>query len=707
MERPVQPAAAAVARAAFLRAELTRHNHLYYVAAQPEISDREFDRLLRELQDLEAAHPDLQTADSPTQRVGGEPLAGFQPVKHAVPMMSLDNTYSAGELREFDGRVCKALGVERVAYVVEPKVDGVSISLRYERGVLVQAATRGDGQTGDDITANARTIRSIPLRIDSAAPVLEVRGEVYLTPAAFARLNEERAAAGEPLLANPRNATAGSLKQLSPKVVAARPLAAVFYAIGEWTGPEWGTQAELLRGLRQLGFPVAALWWECRDMAEAIERAAELQQREGELAYEMDGAVVKVNRLALWRQLKATAKAPRYAIAYKYSREQAQTTLRGITLQVGRTGVLTPVAELEPVALAGSTIARATLHNEDEIKRKDIRIGDAVLIKKAGEVIPAVESVVLAKRPAGAEPFDLFAHAGGKCPECGEAIARDPEAAAWRCTNEECPAQVRGRIAHFVSRRAMNIDGLGEAMIASLTTKTMVQETVDDGLFGATATEVELPPIVRDVADLYALKPKDIELRRPNRAADAQQTEMKLATKLCRAIAASKNNELWRLIHGLGIPNVGEGLARKLAQEFSSLDALMGAEAEALATVRDVGAIVAASVTDYFARAGNRDVIEKLRRAGVRFDRVEKVAGGGNPDGYFFGKRVVVTGTLEAFTREEAHEALRQRGATVMGTVGKTTQVLIAGASAGSKYAAAQKLGIPILDEAAFIRHLE
>ena len=694
-------------RAEFLRGELERHNRLYYVEASPESSDREFDGLLRELQDLEAAHPELVRPDSPTQRVGGEPLPGFASLRHAVPMMSLDNTYSLGEVREFDARVCKALGVELVDYVVEPKVDGVSISLRYEGGLLRVAATRGDGRTGDDITANARTIRAIPLRIASDAAVLEVRGEVYLGHAAFARLNQEREKNGEPLFANPRNATAGSLKQLDPKVVAARPLSVVLYATGELEGAGWDTHAELLEALKGLGFPVARPWWLCRGIEEVIERVEELQGREGELDFAIDGAVVKVNEYRYWRQLGATAKAPRFAMAYKYSSEQAETRLRAITLQVGRTGVLTPVAELEPVPLAGSTIARATLHNEDEIKRKDIRIGDAVLIKKAGEVIPAVESVVLAKRPAGAEPFDLFAHAGGKCPECGEAIARDPEAAAWRCTNEECPAQVRGRIAHFVSRRAMNIDGLGEAMIASLTTKTMVQETVDDGLFGATATEVELPPIVRDVADLYALKPKDIELRRPNRAVDVQQTEMKLASKLCRAIAASKNNELWRLIHGLGIPNVGEGLARKLAQEFSSLDALMGAEAEALATVRDVGAIVAASVTDYFARAGNRDVIEKLRRAGVRFDRVEKVAGGGNPDGYFFGKRVVVTGTLEAFTREEAHEALRQRGATVMGTVGKTTQVLIAGASAGSKYAAAQKLGIPILDEAAFIRHLE
>lgn len=706
MERPVQASAKVAERAAFLRAELTRHNHLYYVEAQPEISDREFDRLLRELQDLEAAHPDLQTADSPTQRVGGAPLTGFQQVKHVVPMMSLDNTYSAEELREFDGRVCKALGVERVEYVVEPKVDGVSISLRYEHGVLVQAATRGDGRTGDDITANARTIRSIPLRIELAAPVLEVRGEVYLGHAAFARLNEERAAAGEPLFANPRNATAGSLKQLDPKVVAARPLAAVFYATGEWTGPEFATQAELLRGLKQLGFPVAMLWWECRDIAAVIERATELQQREGELAYDMDGAVVKVNRLALWRQLGATAKAPRFAMAYKYSREQAQTILRGITLQVGRTGVLTPVAELEPVELAGSTIARATLHNEDEVRRKDIRVGDTVVIEKAGEVIPAVVAVVPDLRPPETQPFDLFAHAGGYCPSCGQPISRDPAAAAWRCTNDDCPAQVRGRLEHFVARKAMNIDGFGEAILAALASPVTVQEKMDDGLFGQKIEDRVLPSVVHDVADLYALTPEDIELRRPNRALDSKAASMKLATKLCAAVAASKNNELWRLIHGLGIPNVGEGLARSLAQELGSLDALLAASPEMLAGVRDVGGIVAQSVVDYFSNPRNRETVEKLRRAGVRFDRVERAAASANTDGFFFGKRVVITGMLGKFTRQQAQEELRRRGATVAETVGKTTQILVAGEAAGSKLAKAQKLGVTILDEAAFLEKL-
>jgi len=707
MEPSAPSPAEARQRAEFLRAELERHNRLYYVEARPEISDREFDRLLRELQDLEAAHPDLAAPDSPTQRVGGAPLAGVRSVQHAVPMMSLDNTYSVEEMREFDARIRKALGVESVDYVLEPKVDGVSISLRYERGVLAVAATRGDGKTGDDVTANAKTIRAIPLRIPTNAPVFEARGEAYLPKAAFAQLNAEREKAGEPLFANPRNATAGSLKQLDPKIVAARPLAAVLYATGELAGAAFETQADVLRGLKKLGFPTAKLWWECQGIDEVIARAEELQRREAELEYEMDGAVVKVNRLALWRQLGTTAKAPRFAMAYKYSHEQAQTALKAITLQVGRTGVLTPVAELEPVELAGSTIARATLHNEDEIRRKDVRVGDTVIIEKAGEVIPAVVGVVAEKRPAGTRPFDLCAHAGGKCPACGGPIARDPEAAAWRCENLDCPAQIRGRIEHFVSRKAMNVEGFGEAIVEALTSETKVATATDDGLFGARTEEKLLPPLVRDVADLYALAPADVELRRPNRAADAKKAEMKLATKLCAAIAASKDNELWRLLHGLGIPNVGEGLARSLAQELGSLDALMAADAAALAKVRDVGAVVAQSVTEFFANPHNRAVVEKLRRAGVRFDRVEPVAAGASPDGYFFGKRVVLTGTLEAFTREQAQAELRRRGATVAETVGKTTQVVVAGADAGSKLEKARKLGIPVLDEAEFRRRLD
>ena len=707
MDPVVSSEADARRRVDFLRAEIERHTRLYYVEAAPEISDREFDRLMRELQDLETAHPELRTADSPTQRVGGEPLGSFAPVVHSVPMMSLDNTYSVEEIREFDARIRKALGVDSVDYVLEPKVDGVSISLRYERGVLKVAATRGDGKTGDDITANARTIRAIPLRIATTAPVLEVRGEAFLGKEAFVRLNAERAQAGEALFANPRNATAGSLKQLDPKVVAARPLSAVLYATGAVEGLEFETQGDVLKGLKALGFPVAKLWWECRGIDDVIARAEELQRSEGKLEYEMDGAVVKVNRLALWRQLGTTAKAPRFAMAYKYSHEQAQTLLRAITLQVGRTGVLTPVAELEPVELAGSTISRATLHNEDEIRRKDIRVGDTVIIEKAGEVIPAVVSVVPGERPDSSQPFDLFRHAGGTCPVCGGSIARDAEAAAWRCVNAECPARIRGSLEHFVSRKAMNIDGFGEAIIEALTTSQTVQEKVDDGLFGVRMEEKVIPPAVRDVADLYALTPDAIELRRPHRVADAKKQTLVLARKLCAAIEASKNNELWRLIHGLGIPNVGEGLARSLAAGLGSLDALRTADAGALAKVRDVGGVVVQSIQEFFAQPRNAAVVEKLRQAGVRMDRVDRVETAAHRDGFFFGKRVVLTGTLERYSREEAQEELRKRGATLSGTVGKTTHLVVAGAEAGSKLEKARTMGIPVLDEAEFLRKLE
>ena len=687
-----------------LEAELRRHTRLYYEEAAPVIPDGEFDALMRELRDLEAAHPQWASPDSPTRRVGGSATEGFAHVQHAVPMMSLDNTYSEAELREFDARVRKGLGIPEggeVDYVVEPKIDGVSVSLRYERGVLVRAATRGDGKTGDDITANARTIAGVPDRVPCGAEVLEVRGEAYMPNAVFAELNAERAAAGEPPLANPRNATAGSLKQLDPAVTAKRRLAVLLYAPGELKGVEVPSQARWLEFLAGLGFPTAALWWRCRGIGEAWERIGELDRRRGELAYDIDGAVVKVDDWAAQRRLGATAKAPRHSMAYKYSAARAETVLRAITLQVGRTGVLTPVAELEPVALAGSVIARATLHNEDEIRRKDIRVGDTVVVEKAGEVIPAVVGAVPEKRPAGTEPYDLAAAAGGKCPVCGGAISRDAGAAAWRCENMDCPAQLRGRIEHFASRKAMDIEGLGSALVEALTGE--VREEGEGLLAGFGRV---LPPAVRDVADLYALTPAAVEERRPHRA-EGGRAEMKLATKLCAAIAASKGNELWRLLHGLGIPNVGEGLARSLAEAFGSLDALMAADREALAAVRDVGGTVADSVTGFFSLEKNRAVVEKLRAAGVAFDRVvraERPAAGA--EGPFFGKRVVLTGTLEGFTREEAAERLRAAGAAVAGTVGKTTDFVIAGRDAGSKLGKAAKLGIRVLDEAEFVRRL-
>lgn len=703
----------AKARIDYLRRELERHNRLYYEAAAPEISDREFDALMRELRDLEAAWPQWASEDSPTRHVGGAAGQGFAHVAHAVPMMSLDNTYSHAELREFDARVRRALGGtgDALEYVVEPKVDGVSISLRYERGRLARAATRGDGKVGDDITANARTIRGLPQEIDCAAEVLEVRGEAYFPKAAFAEMNAARRARGEPEFANARNATAGTLKQLDPRVVAGRPLAVTLYAVGETAGVAFGSQAELLRWLASAGFPVTDLWRECRGIEEVVAATEALQSRAAEAPFEMDGAVVKINDYALWRRLGATAKAPRYAMAYKYAHDQARTVLKAITLQVGRTGVLTPVAELEPVELNGSVISRATLHNEDEIRRKDIRVGDTVLVEKAGEVIPAVVAVVREARPEGAEAFDLRRHAGGICPACGGPIERDPDGAAWRCVNLGCPEQLKRRVLHFAGKKAMDIDGLGEAWVEALTADLSRTETIDAGLFGVETREVKIPQAVRDVADLYALTEADFEARRPNRAGDRDAGEKKAAAKLVAAVARSRDAELWRLVHGLGIPEVGEGAARRLAEAYGSLDALMAADEASLAGVRDVGAATAAAIHGFFASEPNRKVIEKLRAAGVRFDVAKRgggPAGGGAaaPDGFFFGKRVVLTGTLQSMTREQAADALRERGALVVGTVGKTTSLVVAGEKAGSKLDKARALGVEVLDEAAFLAKL-
>lgn len=662
-----------------LRDEIRRHNDLYYVEAKPEISDREYDRLYRELVNLEAAFPDLVTPDSPTQRVGGQPLKEFKSVRHTVPMLSLDNTYSYPELREFDARVRKLLPGENISYVLEPKVDGVSISVRYERGLLTLGATRGDGTTGDDITANIKTIRSVPLRLtprhkSDLPAVLEVRGEAYMPPAKFAKLNEMRIAAGEEPFANPRNATAGSLKQLDPRVVAQRPLAAVFYGIGETEGVRFETQADVLTMLAALGLPTPYRWWLCANIEEVIRHAEELQELESLLPYEIDGAVVKVNPLALWARLGTTAKAPRYAIAFKYSHEQAQTLLKDITVQVGRTGVLTPVAELEPVFLAGSTIARATLHNEEEIRRKDIRIGDTVIVEKAGEVIPAVVGVVPKKRPPDAQPFDLVKHIHNRCPACGGPIRKDPEFVAWRCENVSCPAQLKRTIQHYASRHAMDIENLGEVLINQL---------VDRGW-------------VKDAADLYRLTAEQL--------ASLERMGPKSAANVVEAIEASKRRDLWRLIHGLGILHVGEGAARKLADHFRSLEALEKATVEELMRVPDVGPVMAESIHDFLRNPQNQHLLQRLRAAGVSpmAPAVPLVA-----EGPFAGKTVVVTGTLSGFTREQVQEELRRRGAKVTDSVSKKTDYLIVGADPGSKVQKAQSLGVKLLTEEEFLKMLK
>jgi DNA ligase (NAD+) len=669
------------ARLARLREEINRHNRLYYVEARQEISDRDYDRLYQELQAIEAQHPELVTPDSPTQRVGGEPLKEFKSVRHLQPMLSLDNTYNFEELRAFDARVRKLLPGEKIEYVLEPKIDGCSISLRYENGQLVLGATRGDGSTGDDITANLKTIQAIPLaltpiRQHSHTPLpqlLEVRGEAYMPVAGFQKLNAARVAAGEDAFANPRNATAGSLKQLDARVVAARPLAAVFYAVGATEGRSFATQQEVLETLKKLGLPTPQFWWVCAGIEEIIQRIGDFQQRVGELPYEIDGAVVKVNSFEQGRRLGTTAKAPRYAIAYKYSHEQVATRLNAITVQVGRTGVLTPVAELTPVLLAGSTIARATLHNEEEIRRKDIRVGDTVIIEKAGEVIPAVIGVVLAQRPADAQPFDLPQHLHGKCPACAGPIQRDGEFVAWRCENIACPAQLKRTIEHFAMRRAMDIEGVGAVLVGQLVEKQLV----------------------RDVADLYRLTEEQL--------AGLERMGEKSAANVVAAIAGSKQRELWRLIHGLGILHVGEGAARKLAEHFPSLGKLAAADFPALEKVPDIGPVVAQSIVDFFANERNRAVIEKLLAAGLQPSTFRLPP---SAAGFFAGKTVVITGTLTKWTREEAQELLRQQGALITDSVSKKTNFLIAGAEAGSKLAKAQKFGVPILDEAEFARRL-
>ena len=678
-------------RIADFRQQIRRHDHLYYVEARPEISDFDYDKLYTELKKLEEQFPDLVTSDSPTQRVSGQPLKEFKPVRHAVPMMSLDNTYSIEELREFDNSVRKLLPGETVEYVLEPKIDGVSVTVIYENGWFTRGATRGDGTTGDDITANLKTIRAIPLTLGgpsgAALPTrgrarppgephdpprfLEVRGEVYMKVADFEKLNAEREKAGEPLFQNPRNTTAGSLKQLDPAIVAQRPLSAMFYSVASVEGITFKTQAEVLVKLRELGLPTAQFWYPCKDIDDVIKHTLVLQKIAPRLGYEIDGNVVKVNDLAQWERLGSTAKAPRYAIAYKYSHEQAQTKLKDITIQVGRTGVLTPVAELEPVFLAGSTISRATLHNEEEIKRKDIRIGDTVIVEKAGQVIPAVVEVVKGKRTGKEKEFKM----PGRCPVCGGPVRRDPEFVAWRCENIACPAQIKRTIGHFASRGAMDIEGMGEVLVNQL---------VDNKL-------------VKDVADLYSLAVEQL--------ANLERMAEKSATNVINAIAASKERELWRLINGLGILHVGEGAARKLADHFHDLDALAKASIEELQQAEDVGTVMAQSIHDFFRNPRNEAVIAKLKKAGVRTAHHSPITTH-RPIGAFDGKTVIVTGALAGFSREEAKDALRKAGANVTDSVSKKTDYLIVGEDAGSKLDKARALGVKTLTEKEFLEML-
>lgn len=664
-------------RHAELAGQIRAHDYSYYSLAKPTISDVEYDRLSRELLDLEIEFPLLVTPDSPSQRVGGQPLGEFKSIRHAIPMMSLDNTYSRGEVREFVNRVQKLLPNAALEWTVEPKIDGLAVSVRYENGVLTKGATRGDGTTGDDITANLKTMRSLPLRLrgNDLPAVLEVRGEVYMTTAGFKKLNAEREAAGEEPFANPRNSAAGSLKQLDPKIVAQRPLEIILYGLGEVRWPNRAaalpeTQIALLEWLRALGFKTPGKPKLCASVDALLEAIDTLDAERRNFPYETDGAVIKLNAFAPREALGATAKAPRWAIAYKYAPEQAQTRLKGITIQVGRTGALTPVAELEPVFLAGSTISRATLHNEDELRRKDIRIGDLVVIEKAGEVIPAVVGVKIDKRTGNETVFEF----PKTCPECGSTVARatggtvDELGVVWRCVNPDCPAQVRGRIEHWCARGAMDIEGGGEVLSAQL---------VRAGL-------------VHDVADLYAL---DVF-----KLTSLERMGGKSAQNFINALETSKARDLWRLVFGLGILHVGAGSAKALCKRFETLDELMRASVDTLQTVGDIGEVIAESLVNWFVDPSHQKLIEKLRATGLNFRSTTYQAA--PAAGAFAGKTFVLTGTLPTLKREEATALIEARGGKVSGSVSKKTDYVVAGVEAGSKLEKAQGLGIAILNEA-------
>jgi DNA ligase (NAD+) len=648
--------------------EIRRHDLAYYVEAAPAISDAEYDRLYRELKDLEAAHPDWVDPDSPTQKVGhATPLGAFAKVTHRVPMKSLDNTYSPEELHEFLRRVAKALGSEENTFVMEPKIDGVAVSIRYENGRLVQGATRGDGVTGDDITENLKTLRQLPTRLKGAKlpEVLEVRGEVFMSNSGFAQMNKRREEAGEPLFANPRNATAGTLKLLDSKIVARRPLAIVLYGPGEVRGLAVEAQHEWLERLGEFGLPVPEWWKICGTEEEVFQALEELDRMRHGFAYATDGAVLKLDRLRLREELGFTSKAPRWAIAYKFAPEQAESVLRAVSFQVGRTGVITPVASLTPVPLSGTTVSRATLHNFQEMARKDIRVGDTVVVEKAGEIIPAVVRVVLEKRPPGAGPVEP----PQSCPSCGGEVAWDD--VFLRCVNPGCGEQLKRRLAHFAHRGAMDIEGLGEAMVEQLVEKCGVKR----------------------IDDIYHLEaPQLLALERMGE---------KSVANLLQGIEASKTRPLWRLIFGLGILHVGEGVARKLDRSFKSLDRLAAASREELLEVPDVGEVVADSVLHFFQSEEGRRLWGALRELGL---------GAGPEQGeeppasrVFQGLKFVITGTLSR-PREEIAERIRLLGGDVAGSVSKKTDYLLAGEEAGSKLAKAQSLGVKVLDEAAFER---
>ena len=710
--------AQAAKRIAQLRDEIRKHDRRYYEEAAPTIGDREYDRLYKELVDLEAKFSDLVTPDSPTQRVGGKPLQAFAQIQHRVPMLSLDNTYSEDEVANFYKRITRLLPDEKIPVVIEPKVDGVAVSVMYETGRLKYAATRGDGLVGDDITQNIKTIRSVPHQLRGAAPKLfEVRGEAYLDRDGFKKLNKERKAAGLPLFANPRNAAAGSLKHLDPKIAAQRPLGIVFYGTGATEGVDVDLHSEVFPLFKRLGLPTHENWWLADSIEKILDAIRKLDRIRHDFPYETDGAVIKVDALEQRERLGFTAKSPRWAIAYKYAAERVETKLLDIKVQVGRTGILTPVAVLEPVLVSGSTVSRATLHNEDEIKRKDIRIGDTVVIEKAGEVIPAVVEVVKSKRPRNAKPFDFLKHIHGKCPVCGGEVRRDPEFVAWRCENIRCPAQATRRLEFFAARGALDIESVGGIVADKL---------VERGL-------------VREPLDLFELKAAQLAKLNLGTEENPRVFGEKNATKAIQSIERARTFPLSRWLFALAIPDVGKTTATDLARFHETIEEVANSKllrdvltyheskgdkqaakeiAERLiksgfaepskskidkhgGIVTEVGPVVAKSVLDFFGSAEGKKILQRMKQLQIH-PKTEKVSAKKMAELPLAGKTFVLTGTLPSMTREEATEKIEALGGHVSGSVSKKTDYVLAGAEAGSKLDKAKELGVRVIDEKEF-----
>ncbi len=649
-----------------LREELNRYNYEYHTLDEPSVSDYEYDTKLRELIELEEQNPELQAPDSPSQRVGGAPLEGFEKVQHDIPMLSLGNAFNEDELRDFDRRVRGGVD-EDVSYVCELKIDGLAVSLKYEDGLFVRGATRGDGTTGEDITTNLRTIRSIPLRL-SEPETIEVRGEAFMPKRSFVALNEAREEKEEEPFANPRNAAAGSLRQLDPKIAAKRNLDIFLYGVGLWENDPTDAHSERLEKIKELGLRTNPEWKRCKDIEEVIEYVNGWVERRPDLDYEIDGIVIKVDSLDQQETLGFTAKSPRWATAYKFPAEEVVTKLNDIELSVGRTGVVTPTAILEPVKVAGTTVGRASLHNEDLIRERDIRIGDTVVIKKAGDIIPEVVRVLEEERSGEEEPY----HMPETCPECESKLVRLEEEVALRCINPNCPAQLREGLIHFVSRNAMDIEGLGEKVIAQL-----FQEE-----------------LIHNIADLYKLERE--ELLQLDRMGE------KSVQNLLNAIEASKENSLERLLFGLGVRYVGTKAASTLAQHFEHIDALVEADAESLESIPEIGEKMADSIARYFDKPQVVELIAELKELGLNMTYKGAKPSEGPADSPFKDKTIVLTGKMENFTRGDAKKIVQDLGGNVTGSVSKKTDLLIAGEDAGSKYKKAQDLGIEIWDEAQF-----